>query len=231
MHLLEVATIAIRALIVVGCFSAAASAQSVYTCIDARGRKLTADRPIAECLDRTQRELSRSGVVREIGPSLTARELAAQEARDKLADEARARDLDNKRRDRALLQRYPNREAHDAERASALAQVDQVIQTATRRTTELVDQRKAIDSELEFYVRDPGKAPFALKRRIEENTKNVADQNRFFAEQELEKRRINSRFDEELAKLKSLWVLLSDGNGDAGNAAGRPPVSRSAPRP
>jgi hypothetical protein len=218
-------TIALRVLIVAGCLGAEVSAQSIFTCVDARGRKLTADRPIAECNDRTQRELTRAGVVREIGPSLTAKELAADEARDKLAAESRARDLDNKRRDRALLQRYPNREVHDIERAAALAQVDQVVQTAAKRSKDLAEQRKAIDSELEFYVKDPSKAPLALKRRVEENSKNMADQNRFFAEQDLEKKRINTRFDEELVKLKSLWAMLADAGG--GTAA----APRAAPRP
>ena len=53
----------------------------IYTCVDRNGRRLTADRPIAECLDREQRELGPSGIVRrQIGPSLTEHERAAQEA-------------------------------------------------------------------------------------------------------------------------------------------------------
>ena len=47
----------------------------VYTCIDAKGRKLTADRPIVECIDREQKVLNPSGTVRaKVGPSLTAQE-------------------------------------------------------------------------------------------------------------------------------------------------------------
>ena len=50
----------------------------IYTCVDRNGRRLTADRPIAECLDREQRELGPSGIVRrQIGPSLTEQERAA----------------------------------------------------------------------------------------------------------------------------------------------------------
>ena len=90
-----------------------AAAQHIYTCVDGKGRKITADRPIAECMDRTQKELNRSGTVkREVGPSLTAQERAAQEEKDKAAAEARAREAEDKRRDRALLQRYPTRAVH-----------------------------------------------------------------------------------------------------------------------
>ena len=46
----------------------------VYTCVDAKGRKLTSDRPIYECADRTQQEMTTTGTVkRVIGPTLTAR--------------------------------------------------------------------------------------------------------------------------------------------------------------
>ena len=56
----------------------------VYTCTDAKGRKLTADRPIAECTDREQKILNPSGTVKaKVGPSLTAQEKADLELKDK----------------------------------------------------------------------------------------------------------------------------------------------------
>lgn len=207
-----------------------ASAQGIYTCVDAKGRKITADRPIAECNDRVQRELNKTGTVRrEIGPSLTAQELAAQEAKDKLAREAQARELENKRRDRALLLRYPSRAVHDKERATALAQVDEVIKAASKRTSELAEQRKGIDSELEFYAADPGKAPVELKRRIDENNRSVTVQKQFIAEQDQEKKRVNLRFDEELAKLKPLWVMMGGGSASAGASAA--PAAQAVAKP
>lgn len=185
-----------------------ASAQNIYTCVDGKGRKITADRPIAECMDRTQQELNRSGTVRrQVGPSLTAQERAAQEEKDKAAAEARAREAEEKRRDRALLLRYPNRAVHDQERVIALAQVDEVIKASNKRTAELAEQRKAIQTEFEFYAKDPSKAPPALKRRLEENEASSAVQKKFVQDQEQEKKRVNQRFDEEQVKLKQLWAL------------------------
>lgn len=187
-----------------------AAAQGIYTCVDAKGRTITADRPIVECLDRTQQELTRTGTVRRvIGPSLTAEERAAQEAREKQAAEVRARETEEKRRDRALLLRYPNRAVHDQERAAALAQIDEVIKASSKRTRELAEQRKAIDNEFEFYVKDPSRAPPSLKRRLEDNESSVAVQKRFIADQEQEKKRVNARFDEELAKLSQLWAMAA----------------------
>ena len=40
------------------------SAGGIYTCVDAYGRRITSDRPIPECMDREQRQLSSSGVSR-----------------------------------------------------------------------------------------------------------------------------------------------------------------------
>lgn len=188
--------------------SGSAMAQ-IYTCTNAQGRKITADRPIAECTDRSQQEITPSGTVkRVIGPTLTAKERAQQEEKDKLAAETRAREAEDKRRDRALLLRYPNRQVHDKERVLALAQVDEVTKAATTRTRELADQRRLIEQDLEFYKKDPSKAPALLKRRMDENDSAMAVQKRFIADQDMEKQRVNLRFDEELVKLKQLWALM-----------------------
>jgi hypothetical protein len=181
---------------------------SIYTCIDAKGRRLTSDRPILECIDREQQELSPSGkVIRKIGPSLTAEEQRQQEEQRRKDLEERERQPEEKRRDRALVTRYPDRETHDRERQKALTLVDEVIATAKRRLSELHWQRKTLDNELEFYGNDMGKAPLSLKRRYDDNDHAIAAQNRFIADQEDEKRRINANFDDELTRLTKLWQM------------------------
>lgn len=203
------------------CLAGPVAAQNIYTCVDGKGRKITADRPIIECIDRTQQELSPSGLVkRQVGPSLTARERTAQEEKDKAAAELRARENEEKRRDRALLLRYPRPAVHEQERATALAQIDEVIKAASKRTVELAEQRKSINSELEFYEKDPAKAPPALKRRAEENDSSTLVQKKFILDQEQEKRRVNQRFDEELVKLKQLWAIAGAPASPASGVAG-----------
>lgn len=188
------------------CTLAAAQPAGIYSCIDGKGRRITADRPIAECMDRTQKQLSGSGMVkREIAPVLTTDERAALEQKEKAAAEQRGREAEEKKRDQALLARYPNRAAHDQERAAALVQVEEAIKASAKRAQELVDQRKAINADLEFYKATPGRAPASLKRRLDENDGSVAEQKRLIAEQEAEKKRVNQRFDEELAKLRPFW--------------------------
>jgi TolA-binding protein len=185
---------------------ALASAQGIYTCVDKNGRRLTADRPIPECLDREQRELSPSGVTRrQIGPSLSDVERAQLEAQQRREAEERTRVLEERRRERALVARYPDKAAHDVERNAALQMVDDVTATAEKRILDLRDERKKLDQEMEFYKKDPNKAPMTLRRKIAENEDSIAEQQRFVAGQEQEKRKVNQKFDTELARLKVLW--------------------------
>ena len=202
---------------------------SIYTCVDRHGRRLTADRPIPECLDREQRELGPSGTVRrQIGPSLTEQERAALEAQRRKEAEARSRELEERRRERVLTARYPDKATHDVERAAAIQMVDDVTLTSEKRITDLKQQRKTLDTEMEFYARDPNKAPMALRRKVAENEEGIAEQQRFIAGQDQEKRRVHQRFDAELAQLRKLWdgqrmptTMVAPATSEAASSAAR----------
>ena len=184
-----------------------AQTAGIYTCVDAKGRKLTADRPIADCTDREQKVLNPSGTVKErLGPTLSAEERARKEANDRLEQEKKNRLQEEKRRERALLLRYPNREVHDHEREEALEQIAVVMRAATTRMGELAAQRAKLDEEMEFYKKNPSKAPAYLRRQVEDNSQAMQVQKRFIADQEQEVRRVNLRFDNELVKLRQLWA-------------------------
>jgi hypothetical protein len=182
--------------------------QGIYTCTDARGRKLTSDRPIPECSDREQKLLNPSGTLKaRVGPTLTLKERTELEAKDKAEQEERARLNEEKRRERALLIRYPNKAVHDKERAAALTQIGVVRQAAVTRVEELQRQRVAVLEEMEFYKRDPSKAPPSVRLQVEEVAQSLAIQQRFIADQDAEIKRVNAHFDEELVRLKQLWAL------------------------
>ncbi len=186
-----------------------AAAQGIYTCVDDKGRKLTSDRPIPECADRAQKELNPSGSVKRVlTPPLPAKDRAALEAEEKAQAEARVQLAEEKRRDRALKIRYPDRASHDKERAAAMERVNAAIDTATKRTQELTEQRKAIDTELNFYKNSPGKVPPAVKRRLDETDANLAIHKQALADQEAEKKRMTERFDAEVNRLKNNWSVV-----------------------
>lgn len=206
-----------------------AATGGIYTCVDRTGRRLTADRPITECLDREQRELSPSGTMRrQIGPSLTEHERAAQEVQRRKEAETRSRVVEERRRERVLVARYPDKPTHDVERVAAIQLVDDVIATAEKRIAELKADRKKFDAEMEFYKRDPSKAPMRMRRQMAENDDSMDEQQRFIAGQDQEKRRVHARFDAELAQLRKLWdaqKLLP-----AATIANEPPASAAVAR-
>jgi hypothetical protein len=183
------------------------SQKSIYTCIDAQGRRLTSDRPLVECLDREQRELNPSGTVkRVIPPSMTAEERAREEARRRAETEAQAQKAEERRRTQVMLMRFPNIDSHNRARADALQQVQTLTTMIHERQKELDKQKAAIDAEFEFYQRDPSKAPEWLKRRRADNTQDREAQVQRLAEQERETARVNQRFDDELTMLRRLWA-------------------------
>ena len=183
-----------------------ANTGGIYACTDANGRRITADRPIASCVDREQRVLGNTGVeLRRVAPTLTEQERNALDAKRRQEQAEQARMREERSRDRAILARYPNQAAHDAARAEATGQVDDVIGVAQQRQVELKERRRKLNTELEFYQNDPKKAPANLRRQLDDNTETQADQQRFIKQQDEEKQRINQRFDAELQQLRKLW--------------------------
>ena len=93
---------------------------------------------------------------------------------------------------------------------------------AAHRVEELKRQAKVLDEEMEFYKKDPSKAPQRLRRQVDESLESMAVQARFIVDQDAEIKRVNARFDEELGRLKSLWLLRSQPAAGAGKAAKTP---------
>lgn len=205
----------LRPLVLVGlgvCLPLWAGAQGIYTCTDAHGRRITSDRPIPECADREQRELSPSGLVKRVIPgAVSAQEQAQLNKQAEQEAEQRAREREQVRKDRALMNRYTNQRQHDAEREKQLAMVDTNIAVIQNRTRELQQQAKGYQDEMEFYKSDPSKAPAWLKRRMADNMALQEQQQLLVAAQLEEAKRVNARFDEELVRLKALWATHGGG--------------------
>lgn len=208
--------------------ASAVSAQGIFSCTTPSGRKITSDRPIPECAAQDQKELNPSGTVkRVVKPVMTADEQRAADQKAKEENEEKARIEEERRKNRVLLARYPNEAAHDKERADSLTQVDEVIRASQKRIGELGEQRKKIGEEMEFYKKDPSKAPPSLRRQLEDNERSIVVQRRLIGDQEDEKKRANARFDEELDRLRKLWAQAAiPTSASAPTAAPAAPVKK-----
>jgi Domain of unknown function (DUF4124) len=176
----------------------------IYQCVDANGKKLTSDRPIAACFDREQRELRPDGSTkRVVPPTMTSDERNALEAKEREELAKRVNIKDAVRRDRLLAARFPNEAAHNAAREVALNDARRAVQLSETRITSLTTERKPLLDESEFYVGKP--LPAKLKQLLDANDAATDAQRSLLQNQQEEIVRINANFDAELERLRRLW--------------------------
>lgn len=184
---------------------------AIYSCIDDKGKRITADRPIPECNAKEQRVLNRDGSLREVRPpTLTAEERAAVEARDRRAAELRLAQAEAVRRDRNLMARYRDEQAHEAARAAALESVKVAMKASEKRLADLAAERKPLLDEAEFYK--GRQLPAKVRLQMDANEAAVDAQRSAMANQEAELVRVNRLFDIELDRLRRLWAGTPPGS-------------------
>ena len=186
---------------------------AIFTCNLPDGRRLTSDRSIPECSGREQRILNSDGSLRTIvPPSLTPAERAEKESRDRRAEIERQAQQDAVRRDRNLVQRYPDEVSHGRAREAALDAARTAMKASEKRVQELAAERKPLLVEAEFYKGKP--LPPKLRQQLEANDAAADAQRNAIQNQQAEIERINKLYDLELGRLKRLWAGASPGMQD-----------------
>lgn len=175
----------------------------IYRCL-VDGKKVTRDRPIAECADRVQYLLNTDGSVnREVQPTLTVEEREKKEQADLAREIRESRIKQEIRIDRNLMQLYPSEEVHRRARDKALDEFRASVKNLEARIVLLNKDRKPLLDELEFYVGKP--APAKLRAALDANDASLGAQRALVQNQQAEVVRINTTFDIELARLRKLW--------------------------
>jgi hypothetical protein len=176
----------------------------VFSCIDKHGIERREDRYIAQCADREQKILNPDGSTKAtIGPTLTPEQLEKreEEERKRKREEKARKDADKS--DRDLVKRYPNEQAHNAKRATALQDVQRALKNSGERLEDLSAERKLLLQEAEFYR---GRTmPAKLKDKFADNDAAIAAQRDVIQTQRAEQQRINKTFDAERDQLRKLW--------------------------
>jgi hypothetical protein len=164
------------------------AAAKILTCKDAGGNTLITDPADPRCYK----------------PPLNEAERAAADERKRKELEAYNACKAEQRSLQSLLNRYPNKEKHDAARQAALGQVETALRLSERRLEQLQVDRKHLLDEAEFYPN--GNLPAKLRRDIDANSAVIAAQTQAIATQKDEAAQKNAFYDDELAKLKRLWL-------------------------
>ena len=219
---------------------AADPARPIIQC-ELNGKKVTSDRLIPECYNKEQRELNTDGSLKRIiPPTPTADELAAKEERDHEAKLELAARSDAVRRDRNLMQRFPDEAAHRKSREKALDELRIAGKIYADRIAELLIDKKKLEDDRYFYknerVNKP--VPTQLQQKIDANDASLEAQRLLAKNQVEETTRINDLYDAELARLRKLWGGAQPGSlgpfpqqAGATAKAGATPAAVSAQTP
>lgn len=175
----------------------------LFVCTDARGRTFSGDRPPAECVNSEIRVLNRDGSLRQvIAAPLTPEQRAAKAAEDQRKAEEARRALEQRRRDRSLLEAYGSENDIEAARDKALASRQAQMKRSRDRLARLGEERKKLDNEAEFYAKR--EQPNALKRAFVNNAELVKTEEKIMADTQAEMDRISAQFDAELTRFREL---------------------------
>jgi len=211
---------------------AADAGRPIIQC-ELNGKKLTSDRLIPECVYKEQRELNPDGSLKRIiPPTPTADELAAKEEKEREAKAEFAARSDAVRRDRNLMQRFPDEAAHRKAREKALDDLRVSAKITAARIADLSAEKAKNDQEKQFYVNERVNKPLPtlLKQKIDANEASLEAQRSLEQNQITETARINALYDAELVRLKKLWSGAQPGS--LGPLPGTPPpaaVTASTP--
>jgi len=179
-----------------------------FTC-NLNGKKLVSDRVIPECYGIEQRELNSDGSLKRIvKPPQTPDEREADEIKTQ-ADKAKIAALNDAiRRDRNLMQRFPDQATHQKAREKALDDVRISAKNSGTRIDLLQQERKKLDEEKRFYVNERVNKPLptSLKQKIDANDAALEAQRSLAQNAQAELVRINALYDAELLRLKKLWA-------------------------
>ena len=176
----------------------------IYSCVDKNGHHYKSDRLNPECLDKDQQQLNADGSPLQVVPrAKTADEQSEEDERRAKAERDRKARLQQQRTDTNLLNRFPDKAAHDKARRLALEDQQASVSNLTQRKALLETEKKKLADEAEFYVGKP--MPEKLKTAIGANQGSLNAVDGAIGNQQQEIDRINRNFDDELAHLRQLW--------------------------
>ena len=187
-HVAAAAEILVAYALVATAGGAVAAESAINVCKDANGRPVAADKSDPRCFK----------------APLTPDEQAAVDERKRRENDA-YRSCKIEQRDlQTLLSRYPNKEKHDAARRTALGELKNSMTASQTRMEQLLKERKRLLEEAEFYPK--GNLPAKLRRDIDTNSALIAAQTLAIENQKEEAAQKNAFYDEQLVKLKKLWL-------------------------
>lgn len=188
-----------------------AQPSGIYTCVDAQGQRITADRPISACRDREQRVLSPSGIERaRLGPVRSEHEVAEQRKAEAAELRRQQQAQDVLRREATLLARYPDRASHDAERQQQALPFVALMDLAQAQLQARQALYQQLSADIARYQANGQQVPQQLPVDLRKAQEAVAAQEAFVGSVQADSDKLQRRFDEELSRLEVLWLRKTE---------------------
>jgi hypothetical protein len=188
-------------------FGGIAHAQYLYKCVASSGKTITSDRPpVQECPDKIIYIMRPDGTpAGKLDPPMTPeqRRKAAEEEKRRIEEQEAA--LDQKRKDRSLLETYGSADEIDATRKRAVADRQALIDRAQKRLDELKRDKKRLNDETEFYQKR--EMPEKLKRQLADNNDAIRGQERSINETKADIRRVEDFYGAQAKRFRELMEL------------------------
>ncbi len=206
----------------------AAFAQArIFCCDDGSGRKVCADFLPKECTKRAYEERDEKGFVvgRKEAP-LTPEQIARREAEATRKAEEQKKQMEERRRNLALLSTYSTEKDIDVARDKAVVELQKLIVQAEKGLEDAQKAFKKADAEREFYK---GKTlPGQVKKQIADADADVKAKQEALAARRGEVDKLKQRFEDEKKKFRELKGVVSPGPA---TVAALPPAPPAAPQP
>lgn len=210
-------------LLLVGLFAALpALAADMFCCQDpVTNRRVCGDVVPEQCKGRGYKIIDSSGnVVKEVGPPMTAEQLANQKAEAKRKKEMEAAAREQRRRDAALLETYANVQEIENNRLRSEQEVIVGMKQAEARIAEAQKRRKKFEDEAEFYKKR--ELPIEVARGLKDADDEINAQNALLTSKQQDLERVRAKFAED--KKRYLEILSRGGTDIHPAAAGKSPA-------
>lgn len=197
-------------------------AADMFCCQDpVTNRRVCGDVVPEQCKGRGYKIIDSSGnVVKEVGPPMTAEQLANQKAEAKRKKEMEAAAREQRRRDAALLETYANVQEIENNRLRSEQEVIVGMKQAEARIAEAQKRRKKFEDEAEFYKKR--ELPIEVARGLKDADDEINAQNALLTSKQQDLERVRAKFAED--KKRYLEILSRGGTDIHPAAAGKSPA-------
>lgn len=198
---------AVKTLLFLSIYIAAAAHAKVYVCKDAAGNTLSSDRPIPACTGRAVREYSSNGGIRkDIAAPLTTEQKRMLELQQQKKKAELAAANEQKRTDRALSARY---QSEDDITSARKRDADIVEEQIAQQKYALSDAEKELHATQTAVTAQKGVISSDLQTKLERLEKNVRELRKGVQDSALELTQINEKYDLILQRYQHIMPTAS----------------------